>query len=157
MCQCVSLSGNWNPPGQTRTNTELVHPEWVAQSTHFPTSSTCPKDGVGSGATTTQRSGRHFPGTTKQESRCEIAGCRGSQTICEAVIAFVFLAFCCSRAFFRSRMRWRRCLLVRKPRCGTIQSIDVSSISFTAQIRRRSLGGYWPLVRRGVILLDPRC
>ena len=34
------------------------------------------------------------------------------------------------------------------------QSTDVSSISSTAQIRRRSLEGYWLLVCCGVILLD---
>jgi hypothetical protein len=125
-----------------------------AQSTRFPTSPPSLKDGVSSGATATQCFGHHFPRSTKQEPRCETAGCRGSQTICKPVIALVPFAFCCSRGF-RSRMRWLRCPLVRRPRCGTTLSIDASSISFTAQTRRKSWEEYWPLVRRSVILLDP--
>jgi len=112
------------------------------------------KDGVSSGASATQCFGCYLPGTTEQESRRETAGCRGSQAICKTVTALVLFAFRCSRGY-RSQMRWPRCPPARRPRCGTTQSTDVSSISFTARTRRKNWEGYWLLVCRSVIHLDP--
>jgi len=74
--QRISLSGSWNPPDQTRTNTELVRLDSrVGTSVYsLPYFFSLSQDGVGGGATTTQCFGHHFPGFTEQEPRCETAG-----------------------------------------------------------------------------------
>ena len=152
----ISLSGSRNPPNQTRTNRELFRVRPRVDCSVNPLSYFSPslKDGVSSGATATQRFGRYLPGSTEQEPRGATAGCRGSQTICKSVIALALLAFRCSRGS-RSQTRWPRCPLVQRPRCGTTQSTDVSSISFTVRTRQRSWEGYWLSVRLGVVILDP--